>query len=311
MTITFSNDDISLGKKKESGKTNYCREIVDDYCVIDTETTGTSIYYDEVIEIGALKIRDDIVIDTFQTLVKPQMSIPRSATIINNITDDMVINSPTIDEVIDSFLSFIGDDVLVGQNTSFDINILNNNANCDIDNKYVCIEQMVKKLWQFKDYKLDTMREEFAIKSDAHRALGDCEATNIIYNLIKNKLIETNTKIEDYFVKKNHSSIRINDIEIDPGDFDEDSPVYDRSFAFTGTLPFARDKIIEDIIKIGGHCHNKGAIAKDTEFLVIGADFYKQWKETGNAPSSKVEKALENGIEILDSDTFMNMIYYK
>ena len=48
---------------------NYIHEIVDDYCVIDTETTGLSAYYDQIIEIGILKVRNNEIVDKYSQLI--------------------------------------------------------------------------------------------------------------------------------------------------------------------------------------------------------------------------------------------------
>lgn len=53
----------------------YVRKIIGDYCVIDTETTGLSVYYDEIIEIGILKVRDNTIIDRYSQLIHPEHAI--------------------------------------------------------------------------------------------------------------------------------------------------------------------------------------------------------------------------------------------
>ena len=60
---------------RESGgkaMSNYVKKIVSDYCVLDTETTGLSAYYDEVIEIGILKVRSGDVTDRYEQLIRPK-----------------------------------------------------------------------------------------------------------------------------------------------------------------------------------------------------------------------------------------------
>ena len=57
------------------GKTNYTKRIINDYCVLDTETTGLSAYYDEIIEIGILRVRDNNIVDQYSQLIKPECEI--------------------------------------------------------------------------------------------------------------------------------------------------------------------------------------------------------------------------------------------
>lgn len=98
---------------------------IENYSIVDLETTGIFSSENSIIEIAAIKIRNGDVVDEFCTLINPQHHIPESATAINNITDDMVNDAPTISDIIDAFISFIGDDVIVGYNIAgYDINIL-------------------------------------------------------------------------------------------------------------------------------------------------------------------------------------------
>ena len=55
--------------------THYTKQIISDYCVLDTETTGLSSYYDEVIEIGILRIRDNKIVGRYSQLVQPKYEI--------------------------------------------------------------------------------------------------------------------------------------------------------------------------------------------------------------------------------------------
>ena len=78
------------------------------YIVFDFETTGLNCSNgDEIIEIGAVKVHNGKIMETFATLVKPSISIPAEATKINNITNDMVKDAPTINLVLPDFLNFV------------------------------------------------------------------------------------------------------------------------------------------------------------------------------------------------------------
>lgn len=95
--------------------------------VFDLETTGFSTITDAIVEIGALKIIGDKITDMkYETLVHPTdangrtISIPRRAQAVHNISDDMVKDAPTIDEVLPAFLEFVGGAKVVAHNLSFD-----------------------------------------------------------------------------------------------------------------------------------------------------------------------------------------------
>ena len=95
------------------------------YVLYDLETTGISCNYDEVIEISAIRVRNGVVSEEFSSLVNPGRPIPYAASCVNHITDDMVAGAPDFAEVLQEFLDFAGDDILVGHNINgFDMKFL-------------------------------------------------------------------------------------------------------------------------------------------------------------------------------------------
>ena len=99
-----------------------------DYVCVDIETTGISPQHAQIIEIGALKVRDGEVVDTFSQLIDPGVSVPPEITALTGITTEMVEGQPTIDEVLPNFIAFAGDDLLLGHNIRFDFSFLKQNA---------------------------------------------------------------------------------------------------------------------------------------------------------------------------------------
>ena len=87
---------------------------VEDYVIFDLETTGISCITDKVVEISAVKVLKNKVVDKFSTLVNPEMKIPFRASQVNHITDDMVKNAPVFKQALDDFNIFAGDMVLAG-----------------------------------------------------------------------------------------------------------------------------------------------------------------------------------------------------
>ena len=69
---------------------NYIKKIIDDYCVLDTETTGLSAYYDEIIEIGILRVRNNEIVDQDSQLIHPESPIDSFITSLTGITNEMV-----------------------------------------------------------------------------------------------------------------------------------------------------------------------------------------------------------------------------
>ena len=95
------------------------------YVSYDLETTGLSAHFDSIIEFGAVKIRDQQVVDHIQMFIKPPKPIPANISSLTNISNDMVRSAPTFSEAADTILNWIGDAVLVAHNATFDYHFLN------------------------------------------------------------------------------------------------------------------------------------------------------------------------------------------
>tara|TARA_A100001388_G_scaffold260526_1_gene228615 strand:+ start:82 stop:690 length:609 start_codon:yes stop_codon:yes gene_type:complete len=95
-----------------------------EFVAFDVETTGVDPINDQIIEIGAVKFNEDQSTTSFGYLINPKKPIPSEASAVNGITDKMVENKPTIDEVIPIFSKFCGNLPLVAHNASFDYKFL-------------------------------------------------------------------------------------------------------------------------------------------------------------------------------------------
>ena len=95
-----------------------------DYTVLDLEMTGLAPKRDKVIEIGAVRVRNGEIADTYGTLVRPGMSIPETVVQLTGITDEMAALGKEENVAMQELLQFIGDDILVGHNLIFDYSFL-------------------------------------------------------------------------------------------------------------------------------------------------------------------------------------------
>lgn len=165
---------------------------VPDYVVLDLETTGIHPFSDQVVEISAVKVIGGFVDSEFSTLVNPGMHIPHNASAVNNITDDMVADSPTFDVAFKDFLDFTGDSVLVGHNIQlFDLKFLYRDARKfwgkTLGNDYIDTLPLSRKyLPELKHHTLLDLAKHYNITiKDAHRALGDCRMNQRIFESLK------------------------------------------------------------------------------------------------------------------------------
>ncbi|MBE5741353.1 MAG: hypothetical protein E7351_02375 [Clostridiales bacterium] len=156
------------------------------YVVFDLETTGLEANKDEIIEIGACKIENGRISETFSTFVKPSRHIPKEITELTGIDDSMVENAPTINYVMPDFYKFCYGSTLVAHNIAFDISFVHNiskKLSYSFDHQTKDTMAMAKeKLPGLKNYKLGTIVERLNVVLDnAHRAINDATATAKVF----------------------------------------------------------------------------------------------------------------------------------
>ena len=152
------------------------------YVVFDLETTGLNFESCEIIEIGAVKVVNGKITETFATLIKPKKGIPSDATAINGIDDSMVENAPSIEQVLPDFYKFTRNTTLVAHNIGFDSKFLirfGEECHYNFDNELLDSLALSRKyLHGVKNHKLKTICEYFGVDLvNAHRALDDTVAT--------------------------------------------------------------------------------------------------------------------------------------
>ncbi len=179
-----------------------------EYCVLDLETTGISHITEKITEVGIIKIKNGKEIDSFETFVNPEKPIPPEVVEVTHITDEMVKDSPKIEEVLPKMIEFIGDSVVVTHNTDFDVTWLKYNYEkygYKWENTYIDTLRLAKAMYpEFTRYKLGIIADKLGIKVEvAHRALDDVKTLVQVFN----KMIETakedkNAKVIDDFNNK-------------------------------------------------------------------------------------------------------------
>lgn len=164
------------------------------FVVFDLETTGLFFTQHEIIEIGAVKIENGKITETFSTLIKPEGKISEEITKITGITNEMVKDAPSFQNVLCDFYKFCEGCVLVGYNIlEFDIKFLNYHANkfgVDFDHKIEDALILARKFCLgLKRYKLkDVCNHLEIVLENAHRALFDTIATAEVFIKLSNYL---------------------------------------------------------------------------------------------------------------------------
>lgn len=186
------------------------------FICFDIETTGLSAARDKITEIGAVKVENGFITDTFSTFANPEMPIPQKITQLTGITDDMVKDAPSQSEAVGAFLEFAGDNVLVAHNAPFDTSFIAKACE-DMGREYnytsidtVAISRAI--LTDIKNCKLDTVAKFLRLGDfNHHRATDDAEMlARIFINLCQRltddygitKTNDINTKIAGGDFKK-------------------------------------------------------------------------------------------------------------
>ncbi|EIK82919.1 DNA polymerase III [Gardnerella pickettii 00703Bmash] len=297
-----------------NSSSNYTKQLIDDYCVLDTETTGLSAYYDEIIEIGILRVRNNEIVDRYDQLVKPSTGVDGFITALTGITNEMLEGMPSIADVKTAVLSFIGEDIILGHNTSFDMRFLNEGFKEQLSNQYMDTMQFARKLYpELKHYSLSDLTDYLGLHNNEHRALADCIATKELYDAVKTRMVEKNLVIEDLWpASGSHGGkgIDIKAIKPDEVVVDKDGFFYNRHVVFTGKLEkMLRKDAMQIVVNLGGVLDN--SVTKQTNYLILGDNDYNAiLKGEKSSKHKKAEKLKLEGqdIEIIDERTFYDLL---
>ena len=200
--------DIAVGAGKET--------LEDTYVVFDIETTGFSSVKDKIIEIGAVKVKNGKIIDRYSTFVNPQVPIPFEITKLTNITDQMVMQYPSIETILPQFLQFVDGAVLVAHNAGFDVGFIKENcAMQNIEQKIVSVDTLALSrvlLPTLSRHKLNIVAKALGISlENHHRAVDDAAATAEIFvkfiEMLKERGITTLKEVNE-FGKTNPDAIK-------------------------------------------------------------------------------------------------------
>ena len=164
--------------------------MIKDYVVIDLEMTGLNAKTDRILEVAAVRVRDGKETETFSAIVNPGVRLSEKVTELTGITQEQANAGEPLDETVQQFLDFLGEDVLVGQNVIFDFSFLKQWA---VNHKIVLEKQAVDTLKlarqflpaeQKKDLESLCLCFEIA-RVNAHRALDDAKETAQIFEKMK------------------------------------------------------------------------------------------------------------------------------
>lgn len=337
LVVSFLDDNKPEEReKRKKGKS--LLSILDEFTVIDIETTGFYPQYDEILEIGALKYRYGNIIDKFHSYVALEdkdLYLEDDSYPLNvheNITVGMLRDAPEIKDVLTDLLTFIGNDTLVAHNANFDINFIYDKASdyleIDFDNNFIDTLRLARRLFpDLKNHKLATLCKEFNLCNPDHRSLSDCYATLEFYNICKDKCISQNIDINNYNKDKGNSKntntisnlykesiAQINKIRDCEMSTDVNYCCFkDKNIVFTGTLEnLIRKDAAQLVINLGGSVSD--SINKNTNYLVMGMqDYFRFADGKESSKTKKAKKLIDAGqdLQIIDENEFIKMTSLK
>lgn len=293
------------------------------YVVIDIETTGFSPTYDSIIELGAIKIENGEIIDTFHSLIKPNTQVNSFISSLTGISNKMLESAPTIHEPLRQFIEFVSDEIVVGHNVHFDANFIYDNTLREFDvffkNDLIDTMRISKKLLpELEHHQLYELINYFKIKyQEIHRAKSDCFYTYKVFEELKKVALEKYGTIDAFvstFKKKKKSKHKYFDLSLiqkETDSVDISNPFYNKYCVFTGKLEkLIRKEAAQIVVNLGGYCEN--TVTKKTNYLVLGDyDYCKSIKDGKSEKYKKAEAYMLKGqdIVILPETEFYEMIF--
>lgn len=171
------------------------------YVVFDLETTGLDPKDgNSIIEIGAVRVRNNEILDRFDELINPGVPLSEEIIKITSITDDMLVGKPKEEEIVKKFITWVGNDILVAHNAKFDLSFMKmayfkyslGSFNFNVIDTLGLSRYLEP---QERYHNLTVLMSRYQIKWDEnkhHRADYDSEGTSLIlYEMLK-KLKEKN-----------------------------------------------------------------------------------------------------------------------
>jgi DNA polymerase-3 subunit epsilon/ATP-dependent DNA helicase DinG len=152
------------------------------HVALDLETTGLDAEHDAIIEVAAVKFREDEVLDTFATFVNPGRPIPLQITELTGIRDADVAGAPSLHDVLPHLARFVGQWPIVGHSVEFDLGFLRRHSRPFENELLDTFELATVLLPHAERYSLSELAGSQGIElKQAHRALDDTQATHRLF----------------------------------------------------------------------------------------------------------------------------------
>lgn len=166
--------------------------------VLDTETTGLDYTREKIIEFAAVRLENGKIKAEYQTLINPQQHIRKSSMAIHGISEEMVQDAPTEEEILPAILDFIGDYPIVAHNAIFDYSFLNEASlrvtGKELENPRIDTQHMFKEVFpDLESHGLEALTRKFSVEfTKHHRAMADTMGLALCYPKLKQLYVQRN-----------------------------------------------------------------------------------------------------------------------
>jgi DNA polymerase III subunit epsilon len=275
---------------------------ITNYTLLDIETTGLNPYRDHVTELGAIKVRDNEIVDQFsQLVVYPRSNhVPAFITKLNGITEEQLLEQGMpIKEAMTLFRQFIGRDIIIGYNVNFDLNFLYDLTKKFklpiLNNDYVDVLRLARVYYPYKHNRLlDCMQRAGIAETEEHHGLADSIATKKVYDDFRNHF--TNDLLQKAQIRI--KNIDLLDRPLQSWERGFRNPISNKKIVLTGRLNINQSEAALMINNLGGQFQD--LVQSDTDYLVMGDhDFFKKnnpiWQQAKeyNLAGSKIKRLTE------------------
>jgi len=177
------------------------------YVSLDLETTGLQADRDAIIEIGAVKFRNDEIIGEWSSLVNPGRALPHKIERLTGITSSQVATAPSIFQVTPQLSRFIGENPIVGHNIQFDLSFLQR-AGVSFSAPALDTFELACILMPYASrYALGKLMDELGIDFPTrHRAVDDARAAQALFNALLARARKLDSKIVEEIAKLGEKS---------------------------------------------------------------------------------------------------------
>ena len=285
---------------------------LNNYLVLDTETTGLDPISDKVVQIAIITVRDGKPVDTYTSFINPKFHMPEEASKINHITDADLVDAPSEKSVANIVLNMIDNQTVVAHNANFDFEFINcwaSYANKAIHVNCIDTLKLSKKAFPgLTSYSLQRLIKSLKIKSViAHRADGDALATQQLFELCKAELKTRQEKLDRY---KKDIEVKHTQIKPTVDSFDKSHPLYHKTIVFTGCMGIPRDRAMQAAVNCGAIL--RGKVTERTDYLCCGeimvSDFGRSKKKD---EAMQLNKSGTGNIKIISEQEFLDLVMKK